>query len=294
MHMFFVCLNQIFKPKTKGHIAPCPKPSKHRTHRPCRTPSVSKADGKYSFACHGWAGRARGGGSPDAERNFPTPGTEIRCNDAPRMPRVTGLALLALPTASLALHMALPQQTAARHVAIRRSRLPMCVEEREGMRPTDAADAADAEMPPPSEDDLSCTARVVTELIDANGEEGKGALPDRFMMAVRAIRGEFSPGDDMPDTELVEDALLSALTTWPASVRLRIVSQPLEADEADAFVRDVERLGATVDAGAVTVGVKVRGSRRSIDFTVDEVPDATNVAALRQALKSDARVQMVF
>ena len=151
------------------------------------------------------------------------------------------------------------------------------------------------DLPPPSDDDLQCTGRLVSELVDRNGADGKGALPDRFMMAVRAIRGEFSPAEGATDTERTEDSLLTALMTWPANVKLRIVTRPLEVDQADAFVRDIEMLGeAVTDAGSFEVGVKVRGSRRSIDLMLSEVPDAASLSALRESLKADDRVQMVF
>ena len=45
--------------------------------------------------------------------------------------------------------------------------------------------------------------RIVTELVEA----GNSALPDRFMMAVRAIRGEFSPTEGVEDTEFGDDML---------------------------------------------------------------------------------------
>ena len=144
-------------------------------------------------------------------------------------------------------------------------------------------------------DDLGseCTGRIVTELVDATAEGGKGALPDRFMYAMRAIRGEFSP-DDANDTELAEDSLTAALITFPALVRLRIVSRPLPEAELDSLVRDISLLASQLDAaGAGEVGFTVRGSRRSIDFAAT-LPDAASISAMRYTLKADARVQMVF
>ena len=66
--------------------------------------------------------------------------------------------------------------------------------------------------------DVQCSdGRIVTELIAAD----KTPLPDRFMMAVRAIRGEFSPDDAAEDNERVEDSITSALLNFPAKVCLR-------------------------------------------------------------------------
>ena len=146
-----------------------------------------------------------------------------------------------------------------------------------------------------ADDNVECTGRVVTELVDATAQDGKGLLPDRFMIAVRAIRGEFSAADPNLDTEYAEDSFLSAFVQFPADVQLRIVSRPLEADEADALVRDISMLSAAIEgAGEAEVDVTLRGQRRAIDFRLSSVPDAASIAAVRTALKEDERVQMVF
>ena len=72
----------------------------------------------------------------------------------------------------------------------------------------------------PEGDNLECTGRIVTEL-KATGDD---ALPDRFMFAMRAIRGEFSPPDGAEDNENVDGALTEALLSFPAKVNLRVVS----------------------------------------------------------------------
>ena len=141
------------------------------------------------------------------------------------------------------------------------------------------------------DDNVSCSGRVVTELIDAE----TGALPDRFMMAVRAIRGEFSPSDEAADTENAEDAITSALINFPAKVRLKIVSTPLgTADEAKALGSDLSLLCKQLEgAGEPELCSVERGSRRSYELIID-VPDAAALAVLRNALLEDERVQMVF
>ena len=51
--------------------------------------------------------------------------------------------------------------------------------------------------------------------------------------AVQAIRGEFSPPEDHPDDERQEDLILQALTKFPATVQLKVVSRPLSDAELD-------------------------------------------------------------
>ena len=48
-------------------------------------------------------------------------------------------------------------------------------------------------------DDCECTGRVVTELVETGTN---AALPDRFLYAMRAIQGEYSPPEGTLDTEL--------------------------------------------------------------------------------------------
>ena len=141
-------------------------------------------------------------------------------------------------------------------------------------------------------EDMQCTARVVTNLVDATTECGKGALPDRFMMAMRAIRGEFSKLEPEADTERAQDSLLTALVNFPAAVTLRIVSRPLDESSAIQLVSDVTLIGQS--SGGAEVDVKLRGERRSIDLRLAAVPDAATLGVLREALKADDRVQMVF
>ena len=115
------------------------------------------------------------------------------------------------------------------------------------------------------------------------------------MMAVRAIRGDFSPPEGAEDNEYVEDALTSALISFPATVKLKIISVPMEKpDEADLLSADLNLLCYSLEgAGAPDVCVVERGSRRSFELSLD-VPDAASLAILRRALLEDERVQMVF
>jgi len=140
-------------------------------------------------------------------------------------------------------------------------------------------------------DDIgTCEGRIVTELKDVVN----GQLPDRFMMAVQAIRGEFSPPDEVPDTERTDDLILQALTNFPATVRLKVVSRAVPEEELDGLVRDVTKLCESVPGGSdAEVDVVPRGSRRSIGFAL-RVPNANALAELRDALMQDPRVQMVF
>lgn len=162
---------------------------------------------------------------------------------------------------------------------------PYSEEEEAAFRILEAEQAAQPE-------DMQCTARVVTNLVDATTECGKGALPDRFMMAMRAIRGEFSKLEPEADTERAQDSLLTALVNFPAAVTLRIVSRPLDESSATQLVSDVTLIGQS--SGGAEVDVKLRGERRSIDLRLAAVPDAATLGVLREALKADDRVQMVF
>ena len=150
----------------------------------------------------------------------------------------------------------------------------------------------EAEQQELTDDDVECTGRIVTELV----ETGNIALPDRFMYAMRAIRGEFSEGiDETADTELAEDSLTSALLNFPATVSLRVVTRPLDTAAYEELAEQLSILLTTLD-GAESQGVKVKerpGNRRSLEFAL-KVPDASSLSTLREALREDERVQMVF
>ena len=117
-----------------------------------------------------------------------------------------------------------------------------------------------------SADDMECEARVVTELKDT---VNNASLPDRFMMAVRAIRGEFSPAEG-DDTERAEDQITSALVSFPATVTIKVVTRPLaDSAEAEQLCDDLNNLLSTLEgAGAPEVAVTERGSRRSFGFSL--------------------------
>ena len=126
----------------------------------------------------------------------------------------------------------------------------------------------------------------MTELRGENNE----TLPDRFQIAMRAIRGEFSPSDGA-DTEDVDDAITAALLTFPAQVKLRVVSSKLSAEQAATLEADLSRMiDALVEA---EFSMQERAGRLSFDVVLT-VPSAAALAAVRGALKSDERVAMVF
>ena len=93
-------------------------------------------------------------------------------------------------------------------------------------QPMRDAHAAELEDPSLSADDMECEARVVTELKDT---VNNASLPDRFMMAMRAMRGEFSPSSG--DTERDDGQILEAMVDFPADIDLKVVSQSLPAAE---------------------------------------------------------------
>ena len=111
-------------------------------------------------------------------------------------------------------------------------------------------------------------------------EADKQPLPDRFVMAMRAIRGEFSPAEGAADNERTEDALTAALLSFPAKVTLRVVTRclggfepasdrwlsfshgahsipaarrPIDDAEAERFASELAALvGSVSDAGEVS------------------------------------------
>ena len=87
--------------------------------------------------------------------------------------------------------------------------------------PTRAASLASAdELEDPSlasAGDMECGRRG-PELKDT---VNNASLPDRFMMAMRAMRGEFSPSSD---TERDDGQILEAMVDFPADIDLKVVS----------------------------------------------------------------------
>lgn len=158
-----------------------------------------------------------------------------------------------------------------------------------------ACDGAACEEEDSADDDnMECTTRIVTELRESNNS----TLPDRFLMAMRAIRGEFSPAEGSEDNEYVEDALTAALLKFPAKVSVRVISYKIETDDEAACLAEeigalVSEVHTSIDGSAPAIGVATRGERRSYDLALT-VPSADSLAALRGALKEDVRVQMVF
>ena len=76
---------------------------------------------------------------------------------------------------------------------------------------------------------------------------------------------------------------------------LRVVTRPL-ADGAFEELAEQLSLMLTTLEGAETAGVTTKerpGQRRSMEFSL-RVPDANSLSMLREALKDDERIQMVF
>jgi hypothetical protein len=174
---------------------------------------------------------------------------------------------------------------------------------------------AEVQLPPPEEgdaltaDDMQCSeGRIVTELVDTScAGADKQTLPDRFLMAVRAIRGEFSPVEGVADTEVCtrarhttpiehsiealtdrvatpqhgEDTITSALLNFPATVTLKVVSRPLPTSaEADQLGDELSMLLTALNDSPdeePEIGVTERGSRRSYSLRM-KVPDAAALA----------------
>jgi len=124
-----------------------------------------------------------------------------------------------------------------------------------------------------------------------------GELPDRFMMAVQAIRGDFSPEEGAPDDEHQDDLLLQALVKFPATVEVRVVSRPVPAPHLQALEADIagmlRQCVEAVEDEVPQLSMKERGSRRSFSFSI-KLPSANALAELRSVLNEDPRVQMVF
>ena len=153
-----------------------------------------------------------------------------------------------------------------------------------------AGDAAELEDPSLSADDLECEARVVTELKDT---VNNASLPDRFMMAMRAMRGEFSPSSG--DTERDDGQILEAMVDFPADIDLKVVSQSLPAAEQQELVRQLGEVVAALGPSAAEPKVTPRpGDRISIAVTLPKVPSAAALAELRAGMLADERVKFVF
>lgn len=131
-----------------------------------------------------------------------------------------------------------------------------------------------------------------TELTESG--EDKAPLPPRFMHAVRACRGEYTPDDPAADTQESDDLLTGALLTFPCEVRLKLVSEPLGDEAAARLVSDVRRLVDETQPGSAPLSVTSRGKRTSIALVLADVPDVGALAAVRDALAEDPRVWTIF
>ena len=123
-----------------------------------------------------------------------------------------------------------------------------------------------------------------------------GALTDRFVMAARALRGEYDPAEAAADTE-EESKLLGALVdAYPAPYSFTAVGKPKTPgdyrDLADGLVRTVS---AACDGAFVEYAVTPRLGGKFASVKLDTtVLGPEMVAAVIDALKADDRVTMAF
>jgi len=192
------------------------------------------------------------------------------------------LLVLALPSSALRIS---PAARCPTRTACNSPRTP-CV-----LASDAAGDAAELEDPSlASADDMECEARVVTELKDT---VNNASLPDRFMMAMRAMRGVFSPARG--DTERDDGQILEAMVDFPADIDLKVVSQSLPAAEQQELVRQLGEVVAALGPSAAEPKVTPRpGDRISIAVTLPKVPSAAALAELRAGMLADERVKFVF
>ena len=130
-----------------------------------------------------------------------------------------------------------------------------------------------------------CSGRIVTELRDAT----TGApLPERLTVKMRALQGEFSPPEDVSDTERDDGTLMAGLVGFPTLLPLKVVSQT-DVD-VDGLMRDMAALAAGSNPPELTM--RPRG-RASISFEV-QCKDPSSLGETRAALLEDPRIKMVF
>ena len=130
-----------------------------------------------------------------------------------------------------------------------------------------------------------CSGRIVTELRDAT----TGApLPERMAVKMRALQGEFSPPEDVSDTERDDGTLMAGLVGFPTLLPLKVVSQT-DVD-VDGLMRDMAALAAGSKPPELTMRP---GGRASISFEV-QCKDPSSLGETRAALLEDPRIKMVF
>ena len=130
-----------------------------------------------------------------------------------------------------------------------------------------------------------CSGRIVTEFKDLTTG---GALPERMTVKMRAIQGEFSPPEDVSDTERDDGMLLAGLVGFPTQLPLKVISQP-DVD-VDGLVRDMAALAAESKPPELTMRP---GGRASISFEM-ECKDPNSLGETRTTLLEDPRIKMVF
>lgn len=151
-----------------------------------------------------------------------------------------------------------------------------------------AADDGDA----PGEEELppayKCTdAKITRSLGEASGEP----LNDRFLMAQRALSGEFSPSDDDRDTEH-GTGLIEGLMDFPAEHTFRVVAQQTGDKDVAAELSELSREACGLAPTALKT--EVRSSKYvSIEMRI-LVGSAAMVQDLHARFKSHPLVKFCF
>lgn len=125
------------------------------------------------------------------------------------------------------------------------------------------------------------------------------ALSDRFLMAARALRGEFDPSDPTADTEDGEGLLSALVDAYPTPYSFTAVGK-LDGDDAssqslvDSLVSTIQStIGADVGVYVESCTPRLNGRFASVKLTAT-VSSPEQVADVFAALKADARVSMTF
>ena len=133
---------------------------------------------------------------------------------------------------------------------------------------------------------------------DPASKDGE-ALTDRFLMAARALRGEFDPSDPTADTEDGEGLLSALVDAYPTPYSFTAVGK-LDGDDAssqslvDSLVSTIQStIGADVGVYVESCTPRLNGRFASVKLTAT-VSSPEQVADVFAALKADARVSMTF
>lgn len=124
---------------------------------------------------------------------------------------------------------------------------------------------------------------------------GEADLTDRFLVAARALRGEYDPEDASDDTEANSNLLAALVEEYPAPYSFTAVGRVDAGGDDAALVAALAALvrkecgGADVESATPRLGGKFVSVR--LRATV-ESPDT--IRRVFDALRADARVKMAF